>query len=402
MSVGVSHKAPIPGDQTHVPCVGVGVCPSAPMPGGHSLPCSGLGHVDPGESLPGSLPLIQEASVEAGQLAPVPGGSEVGQGLSAPMPVSQPLFAARSCEDDEEEVPHNQEGVSPFLHFIGQVWAYLHLPSYEAQGKVLPHQPSLTLLQLLMVQAVCEEAQCRSLKELKPCSANFQLSSDWYGWARSFYLPEGASLAPPSVNEELGGLQPVSNPAVSVSSILLTQIKKVCGSMADIASLADQVLVTWAGAASSTEQDLLEFLSALAKANKDILRSAEELCCRLLMLWRQAVVDSLPCIFSDREKCQLLSSPFSDMLFDPPVVARVQDNEHLASQQCALSSVVRGLASSFRGSACVPCGSKIKGQTRRGAFPSASLLACPQALHYSGGGLLSSQGFLQWRMPWPG
>ncbi|MPC45666.1 hypothetical protein E2C01_039372 [Portunus trituberculatus] len=56
-----------------------------------------------------------------------------------------------------------------------------------------------------MAQAVCEEAQCRSLKELKPCSANFQLSMDWYGRARSFYLPDGALLAPPPLNEELGG-----------------------------------------------------------------------------------------------------------------------------------------------------------------------------------------------------
>ncbi|MPC67421.1 hypothetical protein E2C01_061596 [Portunus trituberculatus] len=93
-------------------------------------------------------------------------------------------------------------------------------------------------------------------------------------------------------------------------------MEKVCGSMADIASWTDQVLATWAGAASSMEQYVLEFLSALAKANKDILCPAEELCCRLLMLWRQAVVDSLPRTFSDREKRQLLSSPFSDVLFD--------------------------------------------------------------------------------------
>ncbi|MPC66752.1 hypothetical protein E2C01_060903 [Portunus trituberculatus] len=93
------------------------------------------------------------------------------------------------------------------------------------------------------------------------------------------------------------------------------------------------------------------------------------------MLRRQAVVDSLPCTFSDREKRLLLSSPFSDVLFDPAVVARVQDTEHLASQQHALSSVVWGLAYSFQGSASAPRGSKIKGQTGRGAFLSASLLA---------------------------
>ncbi|MPC60874.1 hypothetical protein E2C01_054933 [Portunus trituberculatus] len=92
------------------------------MPGGHSLPRSGLDHVDPGESVPGSLRLIQEASVEAGQPALMP---------------------------------------------------------------------------------------------------------DWYGRARSFYLPEWASVAPPPLNEELGDLWPVGNPAVSVSSRLLVQMEKV-------------------------------------------------------------------------------------------------------------------------------------------------------------------------------
>ncbi|MPC60445.1 hypothetical protein E2C01_054490 [Portunus trituberculatus] len=92
-------------------------------------------------------------------------------------------------------------------------------------------------------------------------------------------------------------------------------MKKLCGSIANIASWTDQVLTTWAGAASNTEQDVLEFLSALAKANKDILCPAVELRCRLLILRRQAVVDSLPCTFSDRKKHQLLSSPISDVLF---------------------------------------------------------------------------------------
>ncbi|MPC46651.1 hypothetical protein E2C01_040375 [Portunus trituberculatus] len=127
-------------------------------------------------------------------------------------------------------------------------------------------------------------------------------------------------------------------------------MEKVCGSMANIASWTDQVLASWTGAALSTEQDVLEFLLALAKANKDILHPAEEIRCRLLMLRRQAVVDSLPHTFSDREKRQLLSSPFSDVLFDPAVVARVQEEEYSTAQQCALSSVVQGLAS-FWGSA---------------------------------------------------
>ncbi|MPC60691.1 hypothetical protein E2C01_054747 [Portunus trituberculatus] len=261
VSVGVSHKAPMLGNQTHMPCVGIGVCPSATMPGSHPLPRSGVNHMNPDKS---------EDSVEAGRPSAMPGGSGVGQSLSASMPVGHPLSTVESYEDDEEDVPPNQKGVSPFLHLIGQ------------------------------------------------------LSRDWYGQARSFYLPEGASLAPPLVNKELGGLRPVGNPA-----------EKVCGSMADIASWTDQVLAAWAGA-SSTEQDVLEFLLALAKANKDILRPAEELHCRHLMLRRQAVVDSLPRTFSDRKKHQLLSSPFSDVLFDSVVVARVQE----AAQQRALSSMV--------------------------------------------------------------
>ncbi|MPC59060.1 hypothetical protein E2C01_053075 [Portunus trituberculatus] len=105
MNVGVSHKAPMLDDQIHVPCVRVGVCLSAPIPGSHPLPRSDLGHVDPAGCVPGSLPLIQEASVDAGQPAPVPGGSEVGHGLSAPMPVGQPLSTAGTCEVDEEDVP---------------------------------------------------------------------------------------------------------------------------------------------------------------------------------------------------------------------------------------------------------------------------------------------------------
>ncbi|MPC87047.1 hypothetical protein E2C01_081895 [Portunus trituberculatus] len=160
MSVGVSHNAPILGNQTHVPCVGVGA-----MPGSHNLPHSGLGHVDH---------------------APVPGSSGVGQGLSAPMPVSHPLSAARSCEDDED-VPPNQENVSLFLHLIGQVRAYLYLPSPEdpslsqlmgverPQGSVLPCQPSVTLPLSLRAQAVHEEPYCTSIKEPKPCSVNFEL-----------------------------------------------------------------------------------------------------------------------------------------------------------------------------------------------------------------------------------
>ncbi|MPC44972.1 hypothetical protein E2C01_038654 [Portunus trituberculatus] len=303
------------------------------------------------------------------------------------MLVGHPLSEARTCENDEEEMPLNQ--------------AY---GCRKAQSSGLPHQPSPTLPQSLMAQAVRDEPQCRSLKELKPCSANFQLSRDRYGRSSSFYLADRASLAPPPVNEELVGLRPVSAiwlpclmasllsppvvlstvqclwwwswqqlsgsharlpphylgyryPVVSVSSSLLAQ-KKVCDSMADIPSWMNQVLATWVGAASSMEQDVLEFLSALAKANKDILCPAEELRCRLPMLQRQVVVDLLPHTFSDKEKQQLLSFPFTDILFDPAVVARVQDTEHLASQQRALSFVVWGLASSFWGSASALYGAR--------------------------------------------
>ncbi|MPC56737.1 hypothetical protein E2C01_050703 [Portunus trituberculatus] len=72
------------------------------------------------------------------------------------------------------------------------------------------------------------------------------------------------------------------------------------------------------------------------------------------------------------EKCHFLSSPFSDVLFDPAVMVRVQDTEHLASQQCALSFAVRGLASFQGPPASATHDSKIKCQTRRGAFLSAS------------------------------
>ncbi|MPC64660.1 hypothetical protein E2C01_058778 [Portunus trituberculatus] len=108
VSVGVRHKAPILGNQTHVPCIGVGVWPSAPMPGGHPLPHSGVNHMDPGKSVPDSVPLFQEVSVEAGRPAAVPGGSGVGQGLLAPVPVGHSLSTAKSYEDDEEDMPPNQ------------------------------------------------------------------------------------------------------------------------------------------------------------------------------------------------------------------------------------------------------------------------------------------------------
>ena len=168
------------------------------------------------------------------------------------------------------------------------------------------------------------------------------------------------------------GPRPLGSQSVSVSSRLLTQMERVCSSMADIASWVDQVLATWAGTASGMEQGVLEFLSALAKANKDILRPTEELRCRLLMLRRQAVVESLPRTFSDRDRMQLLSSPFSDMLFDPTVVASVQDKEHLASQQRMLSSVVQGLASSFRGSSSASRRGTVRQQTRSGSAVRAS------------------------------
>ncbi|MPC64076.1 hypothetical protein E2C01_058186 [Portunus trituberculatus] len=182
VSVGASHKAPMLDNQTHVPCVGFGMCPLALMPGSHPLPRSGMNHMDPSKSMPSSFPIFQEYS-EAGRPTAVPGGSGVSQCLSAPMPVGHPVSTDQSYE--EEEVTPNQVGVSPFLHLIGQVRDYLHLPASEApslshlmgveriQGSILPCQLSFSVLRLLMAQTVCEEAQCRSLKELKPCSANF-------------------------------------------------------------------------------------------------------------------------------------------------------------------------------------------------------------------------------------
>ncbi|MPC61496.1 hypothetical protein E2C01_055569 [Portunus trituberculatus] len=88
------------------------------MPSGHPLPHSVWGHVDPGESEPGSLPLIQEASFEAGPPALVPGGSGVGQDLLPPMPVDPPPFL--------------QPG--PVRMMRSQVRAYLYLPSPEASS----------------------------------------------------------------------------------------------------------------------------------------------------------------------------------------------------------------------------------------------------------------------------
>ncbi|MPC45199.1 hypothetical protein E2C01_038890 [Portunus trituberculatus] len=78
------HTAPTPGSQTPFQDVEAGVNHMAPMPGNQLIiPSCGLG------------------------VAPVPGGSEVGQGLLAPMPVGHPLFTAGTCEDDEEEVSPN-------------------------------------------------------------------------------------------------------------------------------------------------------------------------------------------------------------------------------------------------------------------------------------------------------
>ena len=184
-----------------------------------------------------------------------------------------------------------------------------------------------------MADSVREESQHKSLKDIKPCAASFVRPKAWYGRAKSFYLPERASLEPPHVNEELCGPRSESSQSVSFPYRLLAQMGKVCGSMANIASWMDQVLAALAGATSGVDQDTLEFLSALAKANKDILHPAEGLCCRFLMLQRQAVVASLPRTFADRERLQLLSSPFTGMLFDPAVVAMVQDKERLAAQQ---------------------------------------------------------------------
>ncbi|MPC76270.1 hypothetical protein E2C01_070677 [Portunus trituberculatus] len=58
VEVGICHTAPMLGGQLIIASCGLGVvvsvCPSAPMSGTHPLPHSGLGHVDPGESMLGS------------------------------------------------------------------------------------------------------------------------------------------------------------------------------------------------------------------------------------------------------------------------------------------------------------------------------------------------------------
>ncbi|MPC56709.1 hypothetical protein E2C01_050674 [Portunus trituberculatus] len=113
---GVCYTAPMPGGQPLITShgfihgSGIGVCPSAPMPGGHPLPRCGFSHVDPGESVPCSLLLFQEASVEAGRPAPVPGGSGEGQDLLASMPVGHPLSTVGSYPKSlsyAEELDHH-------------------------------------------------------------------------------------------------------------------------------------------------------------------------------------------------------------------------------------------------------------------------------------------------------
>ncbi|MPC47797.1 hypothetical protein E2C01_041554 [Portunus trituberculatus] len=91
VSVGVSHKAPMLGNQTHVPFVGVGVCPSDPMPGGHPLPCSGVIHMDPAKSVLDSFPLFRRLLLRlADQLLFMVAVGEKRQLLSSP--ISDVLF----------------------------------------------------------------------------------------------------------------------------------------------------------------------------------------------------------------------------------------------------------------------------------------------------------------------
>ena len=58
---------------------------------------------------------------------------------------------------------------------------------------------------------------------------------------------------------------------MNVSIRLQAQMEKACSSMVDIASWMDQVLATLAGVSFGGDQEIYEFLSALAKASKDML-----------------------------------------------------------------------------------------------------------------------------------
>ena len=104
----------------------------------------------------------------------------VSSGVLAPMPDGQPSSAG-ACKDDEEEMLATKGAVSPFLHCIGLVRAFLQLSSPEAlcsfqlmgiewaKGSVLPSHTPVTLPWLLMAEAVCEEVQLWALNEPKLC-----------------------------------------------------------------------------------------------------------------------------------------------------------------------------------------------------------------------------------------
>ncbi len=61
------------------------------------------------------------------------------------------------------------------------------------------------------------------------------------------------------------------------------------------------------------------------------------------------MVDALTSPFGDREKRQLMSSYVINMLFDPAVLAAVENWEQTTSQQQFLSPIMQSLASSLRG-----------------------------------------------------
>ena len=80
------------------------------------------------------------------------------------------------------------------------------------------------------------------------------------------------------------------------------------------------------------------------------------------MLRRQAVLDALPRSFPVQDVQHLLSSPVSNRLFDPVMVAKVQGKEQAFAQQRMIASVVQGLATSVKASASRPHGSGGQGQ----------------------------------------
>ncbi|MPC90901.1 hypothetical protein E2C01_085905 [Portunus trituberculatus] len=203
----------------------------------HTLPCSGVFQWDHS--------LSQEKSDEVSHFISIPGCSNLVPGSSASRLVEHPQS---SYEADEEDGVYSSDRVRSF-----------HL---------LPHRFSRGLSELKdQLRLAVPPWLSLDLFWPRVFGRKPKLPRIWKG-ASEIYLPEGASRVPPPVNEELGGLRQGGNKMVSVSIHVLAQMESVCGSMTDIVSWIDQVLATWAGDSSGTQQEVLAFLFSLARANR--------------------------------------------------------------------------------------------------------------------------------------